>query len=77
MPEPSPPELTQVTISPETIRALQEIAAQQDISLSAALQQAVSVGHLLVEADRDKDTSILLKKGNQIQELKLLPGNRG
>ena len=69
-------DLTQITISPDTLEALRKIAARQNISLSDALQQAISVSQLLVEAEGDRDTHVLLKKGSQVQELKLLPGNR-
>jgi hypothetical protein len=78
MPDGSPPpELTQVTVSTDTLRALRKIAERQNISLSEALQQAVNVSHLLVDAEEDNDTRILLKKGSRVQELKLLSGNDG
>jgi hypothetical protein len=69
-------DLTQVTISTDTLNALHKIAAQQNISLSDALQQAVNVSQLLVDAEEDGDTRILLKKGTRVQELKMVSGNQ-
>ncbi|HZC43458.1 MAG TPA: hypothetical protein VE195_04740 [Acidobacteriaceae bacterium] len=66
---------TQVTISTDTLNALHKIAARQNISLSDALQQAVNVSQLLVDAEEDSDTRILLKKGRRLQELKMVSGN--
>jgi hypothetical protein len=74
---PSPSKLTQVTVSTDTLTALRKIAERQNISLSEALQQAVNVSHLLVDAEEDNDTRILLKKGSRVQELKLLSGKDG
>ena len=70
-------DVTQLTISVDTLNALKEMADRQGISPSEALQQAISVSHLLVDEVSDQDTHILLKKGNQVRELTLLPGNRG
>ena len=67
-------DLTQLTISTDTLKALREMAERQNISLSEALQQAINVSHLLV--DEGRDAHILLKKGNQVRELKLVPGTR-
>jgi hypothetical protein len=76
MPDASPPsKLTQVTVSTETLNALRKIAAQQNISLSDALQQAVNVSQLLVDAEQDRDTRILLKKGSRLEELKMMSCN--
>ena len=69
------PEQTQITISADTLNALRDIATKQNISLSDALQQAINVGRLLV-AGKDQGTHILLKTGNKVEELKLLPGVR-
>jgi hypothetical protein len=77
MPDASTPQdLTQITISTDTLDTLRRIAARQNISLSDALRQAISVSNLLVDAEGDRDTHVLLKKGGQVQELKLVPGNR-
>ena len=78
MPDASTPQnLTQITISTDTLDTLRRIAARQNISLSDALRQAISVSQLLVEADSDADTHVLLKKGGEVQELKLLGSRRG
>jgi|GEM_PF-5311642 len=68
--------VTQLTISVDTFNALREMAERQNISLSEALRQAINVSHLLVNEGRDQGTKILLKTGNQVRELTLLPGNR-
>ena len=69
-------DLTQVTVSTDTLNALHKIAAKQNISLSDALRQAVNVSQLLVDAEEDSDTRILLKKGTRVQELKMVSGNQ-
>jgi hypothetical protein len=78
MPDPSTSEnLTQITISVDTLSALRGIATRQNISLSDALRQAINVNQFLVDAVADGATRILLKNGSHVQELRLLPGNRG
>ena len=61
-----------VVFSPEQYNTLVNLARMQNISLSAALRQAINVSNLIVNADADKDTKILLKKGDSVQELKLI-----
>lgn len=68
--------LTQITISTDTLNSLRKIAARQNISLSDALRQAVNVSQLLVDAEEDNDTRVLLKKGSRVQELKMVSGNK-
>ncbi len=72
----TPPDVTQLTMSPETLEALRKTAARQNISPSDGLQQAIRLSQLLAEAGGDADTHLLLKKGSRVQELKLLPANR-
>jgi hypothetical protein len=61
-----------VVFSGEQFEKLQNIANSQKISLSDALRQAISLSSLIVDANADKDTQILLKQGNSVQELKLV-----
>jgi hypothetical protein len=61
-----------VVFSPEQYETLQNLASMQNISLSDALRQAISVSSLIVNANADKDTQILLKKGDTVQELKIV-----
>jgi hypothetical protein len=61
-----------VVFSPEQYSTLQNLAQMQNISLSDALRQAINVSNLIVKANSDPDTQILLKKGNAVQELKII-----
>jgi hypothetical protein len=61
-----------VIFSREQFETLQNIADMQKISLSDALRQAISVSDLIVNANADKDTQILIKKGDNVQELKIV-----
>ena len=61
-----------VVFSPEQYNTLVKLARMQNITLSAALRQALNVSNLIVNADADKDTKILLKKGDSVQELKFV-----
>lgn len=61
-----------VVFSAEQFNKLQSLANSQNISLSDALRQAINLSGLIVDANEDKDTQILLKKGNAVQELKLV-----
>lgn len=51
-----------VVFSREQFETLQKIAEMQKISLSDALRQAISVSDLIVQANADKDTQILIKR---------------
>jgi hypothetical protein len=61
-----------VVFSRDQFETLQKIADMQNISLSDALRQAISVSDLIVNANADKDTQILIKKGDNVQELKIV-----
>jgi hypothetical protein len=61
-----------VIFSREQFETLQKIADMQKISLSDALRQAISVSELIVNANADKNTKILIKKGKNVQELKIV-----
>ena len=61
-----------VVFSADQFETLQGLATSQNISMSDALRQAISLSKLIVGANSDSDTQILLKKGDAIQELKLV-----
>ncbi len=61
-----------VVFSQEQYNTLLNLAKMQNISLSDALRQAINVSNLIVKANADEDTKILLKKGNTVQELKII-----
>lgn len=61
-----------VVFSADQFNKLQNLATKQNISLSDALRQAINLSGLIVDANADKDTQILLKQGNSVQELKLV-----
>lgn len=61
-----------VIFSKEQYAALQGLAESQGINVSDALRQAINVSKLIVDANADKDTQILIKKGDSISELKIV-----
>lgn len=61
-----------VVFSKEQYETLQRLADMQKISLSDALRQAINISELIIKANADADTQILLKKNDSIQELKIV-----
>jgi hypothetical protein len=61
-----------VVFSADQFSKLQNLATSQNISLSDALRQAISLSKLIVDANADKNTQILFKQGDNIQEMKLV-----
>lgn len=61
-----------VIFSKEQFETLQRLADIQKINLSDALRQAINISDLVVKANADPETKILLKKGNSIQELRII-----
>ena len=61
-----------VIFSNDQYQTLQELAEKQNISLSDALRQAINVSKLVVDANEDKDTRILIDRCGKIQELKIV-----
>jgi hypothetical protein len=61
-----------VIFSLDQYETLQRIAAKQGINLSDALRQAINVSDLIVGANAEKDTQILIKRGDSVQELKIV-----
>jgi hypothetical protein len=66
------PKRVNVVFSPETYSALEELATSQNINISDALRQAISVSSLVVKADKDPKSRLLIDRGGQVQELKLI-----
>ena len=61
-----------VVFSADQFNKLQNLATSQNISLSDALRQAINLSKLVVDANADKNTQILFKQGDNIQEMKLV-----
>lgn len=61
-----------VIFSNDQYQTLQDLATKQGISLSDALRQAINVSKLVVDANEDKDTRVLIDKGGRVQELKIV-----
>ena len=61
-----------VVFTAEQFNKLQSLATSQKISLSDALRQAINLSGLIVDANNEKDAQILFKKGNVVQQLKLV-----
>jgi hypothetical protein len=61
-----------VVFSADQFEKLQKLANSQKISLSDALRQAISLSTIIVDANEDPDTQILFKRGNNVQELRLV-----
>jgi hypothetical protein len=60
-----------VIFSKDQFDTLQKIASSQKITLSDALRQAINLSSLIVDTTAEKG-QILLKKGDNVQELKLV-----
>lgn len=61
-----------VVFSNDTYETLQKIASSQNISISDALRQAIGVSNLVVSANNDPKSRILIETGGKVQELKLI-----
>lgn len=61
-----------VIFSPDQYETLSQIAKKQNINIADALRQAIKISKLIVDANEDPDSKILLEKGGRIQELKLV-----
>ena len=61
-----------VIFSADTYNTLQELAQSQKINLSDALRQAINVSSLVVKANKDPDSRVLIDRGGKTQELKLV-----
>jgi hypothetical protein len=61
-----------VNFSPETYEALVRLADSQNINLSEALRQSIRLSDYIVSADKEPKTRILIDRGGQVNELKIL-----
>lgn len=66
------PKRVNVVFSPETYNTLQDIANAQGINMSDALRQAINISDIIVKANKDPESRILVDKAGQVQELKLI-----
>ena len=71
-PTPAGSKRVNVVFSADQFEKLQSLAAKQNITLSDALRQAISLSSLIVDANADANTQVLFKQGNNVQELKLV-----
>lgn len=73
-PDQSAPQQKRVNVifSQDQYEMLTQIAQKQNISISDALRQSIQIGKLVVDANQDADSRILLEKGGKVQELKLV-----
>lgn len=60
-----------VTFSTKQLDDLKRVAEMQGISVAAALRQALDLSTFLVNAKAERNTKILIKRGNALQELEL------
>jgi hypothetical protein len=58
--------------SNDTYNTLQNIAQSQGISVSDALRQAISISDLVVKANQNPDSRVLIDNGGNVQEVKLI-----
>ncbi len=61
-----------VVFSADQFATLQRLASSQNINLSEALRQAINLSSLIVDANADKNTQILFKRGDNVQEMRLV-----
>ena len=61
-----------VVFTADQFATLQRLASSQNINLSDALRQAIKLSSIIVDANNDKNTQILFKRGDTMQELKLV-----
>ena len=60
-----------LTITEDVLHQLQKLADFQDISLSAALTQAIQVSDMVVRSAKSPDTKVLFKRGKKYTQLTL------
>ena len=66
------PKRVNVIFSPEQYATLEKIANAQNITVSQALRQAINISDIIVTADRDPNSRVLVEKNGKTQELKLV-----
>ncbi len=60
-----------LTITEDVLHQLQKLADSQNISLSAALTQAIKVSDMVVRSVNSPDTKVLFKRGKKYTQLSL------
>jgi len=61
-----------VNIGPRTAEALNWLATEEGITNTEALRRLVAVGYLVTRKVREEDVAVLLRKGDQTQQI-LIP----
>ena len=60
-----------LTITEDVLQKLQKLADSQNMSLSAALTQAINVSDMVVRSVNSPDTKVLFKRGRKYTQLTL------
>ena len=60
-----------LTITEDVLQKLQKLADSQNMSLSAALTQAINVSDVVVRSVNSPDTKVLFKRGKRYTQLTL------
>ena len=60
-----------LTITDDVLHKLQKLADSQNITLSAALTQAINVSDMVVRSVNSPDTKVLFKRGRRYTQLTL------
>ena len=60
-----------LTITEDVLQKLQKLADSQNMSLSAALTQAINVSDMVVRSVNSPDTKVLFKRGKKVTQLTL------
>lgn len=60
-----------LTITEDVLQKLQMLADSQNMSLSAALTQAINVSDVVVRSVNSPDTKVLFKRGKRYTQLTL------
>lgn len=71
------PQGSEPAIPSDSLNHLRAIADIQNIPLPQAVTQATNLSRLLVDAERDPATRVLLKTGDRVQEVKLATDAEG
>ncbi len=69
---PAPVRRVNVNFSPQQYEVLQQLAQKQNISISDVLRQAIGLAKLIVDANADPNERVLIQRGNDVSELKII-----
>lgn len=61
-----------VAVSPDTIRALENVIEREQISLTEAVRRLVGYGDHVYRAIREDGAEVLIRKGDSVREVVLL-----